>query len=54
MSTGGQKLYTFSCKINKSWGSFHCGSAVMKPTNIHEDAGLTPGSTQPVKDLALP
>ena len=24
----------------------HCGSNVMNPTNIHEDAGLIPGLTQ--------
>ena len=33
--------------------SFHCGSAVMNPTSIHEDAGLIPGFAQWVKDLVL-
>ena len=34
-------------------GSSHCGSVVMNPTTVHEDAGLIPGPTQWVKDLAL-
>ena len=34
--------------------SSHCGSVVMKPTGIHEDAGSTPGPTQCVKDPVLP
>ena len=34
--------------------SSHCGSLVMNLTGIHEDAGLTPGFTQWIKDLALP
>ena len=33
-------------------GSSHCGSEVMNPTSIHEDAGLIPGLAQWVKDLA--
>ena len=41
-------------KLNKInlWNS-HCGSAVMDPTIIHEDAGLIPGLAQWVKDLVL-
>ena len=35
------------------WSS-HCGPAEMNLTSIDEDAGLIPGPTQQVKDLALP
>ena len=35
-------------------GSFCCGSVVMNPTSIHEDADLTPGLAQTVNDLVLP
>ena len=38
----------------KSSGSFCHGSVVMNPTSIREDAGLIPGLTQWVKDLAWP
>ena len=31
-------------------GSSHCGSAVMNPTSIHEDAGSIPDFTQWVND----
>ena len=35
-------------------GSYRCGSAVMNPTGIHEDAGLIPGLAEWVKDLVFP
>ena len=34
------------------WSS-HGGSAVMNLTNIYEDEGLTPGTAEWIKDLAL-
>ena len=40
--------------LKKEYQSFHWGSVVKNPTNIHEDMGLIPGSTQWVKDMALP
>ena len=42
-------------KVNlKILGSSRCGSVVMNPTSIHEDAVLIPCLTQWVKDPALP
>ena len=52
--------YRFICAIfwgfftlKKNFRSSHCGSAVMNPTSIREDAGSIPGLTQWVKDPAL-
>ena len=42
-----------SNKIDLIKKSSLCGSAVMNPTNIHEDACWIPGLSQWVKDLAL-
>ena len=38
---------------NEIGGSSHRGAAETNPTTNHEVAGLTPGLTQWVKDLAL-
>ena len=40
-------------KKKKKCRSFHCGSALMNLTSIHEDAGSVPGLTQWVNDQAL-
>ena len=49
-----KKLYPGIMKKikKKTWSSFH-GSAVTKPTSIHEDIASIPGTSQWVKDMAL-
>ena len=39
--------------ILRSVRNSHCGSVVMNPTSIHEDAGSIPGPNQWVDDLVL-
>ena len=39
-------------KKESQQGSSHCGSVETNQTSIHKDAGLIPGPTQRVKDLA--
>ena len=51
---GGGILYNELGQHLEDLGSSCRGSTVMNPTSIHEDAGLIPGLTQWVKDLALP
>ena len=48
---GGEKEKT---NKNNQWRSSPHGSVVRNPTIIYEDAGLTPGLAQWVKDPALP
>ena len=51
-------IYTTFCrsKITSKWkgfGSSWCGSVVMNPASVHEDAGLIPGLTCWVKNPLL-
>ena len=41
-------------KLESEIWSSYCGSAAMNLTSIRENVGLTPASTQWVKDPALP
>ena len=40
--------------IKTTYQSSRCGSAVVNPTSIQEDAGSIPGPTQWVKEPVLP
>ena len=39
---------------NTAEGSSRCGSAIMSPTSIHDDAGLIPRLAQWVKEPVFP
>ena len=49
-------VWRFLRKLNVElpYASSHCGSEVMNPTSIHENASSIPGLTQWVKDPTLP
>ena len=53
-SPGTREKEKLLCQESTFTWSSHCGSAEMKPTSTHEDAGLIPGLDQWVKVLALP
>ena len=57
LGEGTELLLTISWVVinvykNVNYQSSHWGSAIMNPTNIHEDADLLPGLVQWVKYLA--
>ena len=39
-------FFFFFFFLNKEMDSSHCGSLIMNPASIHEDAGLIPGHVQ--------
>ena len=47
-------LSALFCTLNIFLWSSHCGSAETNLISIHEDADLTPGFAQCVKDPVLP
>ena len=48
-----QALPRSACVYKRPFREFHCGSAVMNLTGIHENVSLIPGLAQWIKDLAL-
>ena len=48
------KFFLFQLFKHFTTVSSLCGAVEMKPTCIHEDAGMTPGLAQQGKDTMLP